>query len=475
MSMPHGVHFPTNNTTATSRSIVAKALRAVNPVKALEADNESDWRLSFGEYFRYMVQAGLDGPNTARAIAAAGLDAAHDEMRFKKQRLADSVTHPIPTFRFETIEIRGQQEPMRGIAVPFRGKSLQGQRLLDQLRLWRGRGQITSTFETAVEEVLDNPDWLRLEGDTIVLLGALAETGPLRNLLAWGVDIVAVDLPTQLASRQLAGLAEAGAGRVRLPMHPQSNSDNPLPGADLRADIPELAQWLANMNERLTLGHYYYTDGAPHLQISLAADALSLIVSEEKPDTGFAYLSSPTSAYAVGAHEIGFSTRAYAQEKTWWRTPTRFVSGGRLLQPNYPDEAAFGICDSNIPQQGPYYALAKQIQRWRAAMWIKEGRTTSINVAPLTYTKSLTSSKALMAACTGATRFGIEVLEPETSQALMAIMLVHDLRAGRRRHRDPWREELHGAAHNGLWTCPYSPRSVLTLAAVAGFGSGPNR
>lgn len=471
--MPHGVHFPTNNTTATARSIVAKALHAVDPVKALEAADQMDWRMGFGEYFRYMVQAGLDSPEVARSIASAGLSATYDQLCFNGSALKQVVTDPTPTFEFDTLEIRGEGKPNRGVAVPYRGQSLQGEQLLHQLKLWRARGHITATFESAIEEVLDNPDWLNLEGDTVVLMGALAETGPLRHLLTWGVDVVAMDLPTQLAARQLRGLAEAAAGRVRLPIRPNSDHGAVI-GVNLITEVPEIAQWLSPFEESLTLGHYYNTEGASHLRLSAAADAVTRIVCAEKPDTGMAYLATPTGAFAVGAYEIGFSTRAYEQERTWWRTPAILVSGGRVLQPNYPAEAAFGICDSTVPQQGPYFALAKQLQRWRASLAVAGGRPVSINVAPLTYTKSLMSSKTLMAACTGAKRFGIEVLEPETTQALMAIMLVHDLRAGRRRHREPWREELHGAAHNGLWTCAYSARSVLTIAAMAGFRSGPH-
>lgn len=475
MVMSQGVHFPSNNTTATARSIVAKALHPVTPALSLKAANESDWRLGFGEYFRYMVQAGLDSPEAARSIAAAGLASVHEEMRFNQQPLANVAANPVPAFEFETKVVRGLEERSTKISVPYRGQSLQGAQLVDQLRNWRGRGMITGTFESAVEEVLDHPEWLSLEGDTIVMLGALAETGPLRRLLTWGVDIVAVDRPTQAATRQLTSLAESGAGRVRLPVRPEAAGGNSSVGANLTTELPELAEWLSGFDERLTLGHYYYTESAAYLQLAAAGDALNNIVLARKPDTGLSYLLSPTASFAVGAYEIGFSTRAYSQEKKWWRAPARLVSAGRLLQPNYPDEAAFGICDSTIPQQGPYYALAKQIQRWRAALAAAEGRTISVNVAPLTFTKSLTSNKALMAASSGATRFGIEVLEPETSQALMAIMLVHDMRAGRRRHREPWREELNAAVHNGLWTSAYSPRSVLTLAAVAGIGAGPHR
>jgi hypothetical protein len=50
----------------------------------------------------------------------------------------------------------------------------------------------------------------------------------------------------------------------------------------------------------------------------------------------------------------------------------------------------------------------------------------------------------------------------------MAALLVHDLHAQPPARRAP--EELFsdGAAHGGLWTAAYEPRSALGIAALAG-------
>ena len=85
-----------------------------------------------------------------------------------------------------------------------------------------------------------------------------------------------------------------------------------------------------------------------------------------------------------------------------------------------------------MPQQGPNYALAKRLQRWRATRARDDGVTVSLNVAPPTRTRSVVKNRALAAAYAGAHRFGIEVFEPATSNTLMAALLVHDLRSGRR-------------------------------------------
>jgi hypothetical protein len=125
-----------------------------------------------------------------------------------------------------------------------------------------------------------------------------------------------------------------------------------------------------------------------------------------------------------------------------------------------------------VPQQGPNYALAKRLQRWRAAAARDEGVQVSLNIAPPTRTRSVLKNRLLATAYTGARRFGVEVFEPATSNVLMAALLVHDLRTSPeptgRVH--PFAAEAQAAAHGGLWRQPYSPRSVLGLAVLVGVG-----
>ena len=80
----------------------------------------------------------------------------------------------------------------------------------------------------------------------------------------------------------------------------------------------------------------------------------------------------------------------------------------------------------------------------------------------------------LAAAYAGASSYGVEVFEPETSNALMAALLIHDLR-NPAAAANPSTDLVHPldlfvdqAAHGGLWRLPYEPRSVLTLAALEG-------
>jgi hypothetical protein len=187
-----------------------------------------------------------------------------------------------------------------------------------------------------------------------------------------------------------------------------------------------------------------------------------------------AFLATPTDVFAVPAEAVEASTRAYRGPSAVMRLarPTlRTVSGGRLLRRNYAPGSDPGLNDSLVPQQGPNYALAKRLQRWRATAARQDGVTVSLNVAPPTRTRSVVKNRALASAYAGAHRFGIEVFEPATSNTLMAALLVHDLRSGRKPDPSPWREEAHAAVHGGLWRTAYSPRSALGLAVVLGLGS----
>ncbi|MGH2777589.1 MAG: hypothetical protein ACRDJB_02955, partial [Actinomycetota bacterium] len=138
------------------------------------------------------------------------------------------------------------------------------------------------------------------------------------------------------------------------------------------------------------------------------------------------------------------------------------------------DGRSWGISDCLVPQQGSNYALAKALQRWRAIAARDAGHISSANLAPATITRSVVSNRVLAAAYAGAPSYGVEIFEPATSAALMATLLVHDLRNGKavanpEMHlQHPYELWTDAAAHGGLLRLPYEPRSVLPLAALRG-------
>jgi hypothetical protein len=83
-------------------------------------------------------------------------------------------------------------------------------------------------------------------------------------------------------------------------------------------------------------------------------------------------------------------------------------------------------------------------------------------------------NRLLAAAYNGASRYGVEIFDTDTSSTMMAALLVHDLRnpeAAANPHAPlshPLGLFVDQAAHGGLWRLPWEPRSVLPLAAVQG-------
>ncbi len=450
---------------------MADALRKADPVGARAVENETNWRRGYLTHFRRAVEAGIGAPAAARTIAADGLRSAHELMRFDDIALDAAIDSTPPEQTFSTRTIVGTEAPETELSIPYRGERLSGRALLGQLDRWVENGIITRSCSEAVQAVQDNPEWLRLEGDTVVVLGAGAEMGPYRAMLRWGADVVAVDLPRAGVQERVLETASPSAGTLRLPT--RTDGDDADTGANLLTELPALAHWLDGLSGRLVVGNYCYADGATHVRLSMAADALANHLIRQRPDTALAFLATPTDTFAAPAEEVERANAAYSRRglSRLVRTPVRAISGGRLLQRNYPPDADPGVCDALVPQQGPNYALAKRLQRWRATTARANGTTVSLNVAPATRTRSVVKNKALAAAYAGSHRFGVEIFDPATSNTLMAALLAYDLRSGAAPQGEPWQDEAINAAHGGLWTTAYHPRSALGLAAVLGIGA----
>ncbi len=454
---------------------MASALRKADPIGAHAVEHDTNWYRGYLVHFRRAVAAGLFEPPDARSIATNGLRSLYDEVIFRTASgdewpLSDAPGSACGS-NLHTETIDGRNEPERELSIPYRGERLRGDALHRQLNAWVDSGVISASCADALRTVQDHPEWLALEGDVVAILGAGAEMGPLQALLRWGAEVVAIDLPRADTQQRIRDIALQGAGRAHLPARTGRDFDG-RSGANVVEELPSIARWLDGFDGRLIVGNYCYADGAAHVLVSAAGDALGQHLTARRHDTALAFLATPTDVFAVPADDVERSTQAYERRSLskFTRSPLRFASGGRLLQRNYPPGANPGLCDSLVPQQGPNYAFAKRIQRWRATTARASGTPVSLNVAPATRTRSVVKNKALAAAYAGAHRFGIEVFDPSTSNTMMAALLVYDMRAGEPAQHHPWQDEARHAAHGGLWTSAYQPRSALGLAAVLGVG-----
>lgn len=483
-----GVVFPTGedgrrSTTATGRAVWADAVRDVDPALAARIEQARDWRTAYVPHVVDVTAAGTHSPQTAVAVARAGLASLRERMRFERDGGSTSVPEAVAAGQgasFGTTRVAGEGEPVGELVVPYAGEQLTGDDLLRRLDDWVAAGTVEPSCAQALRRVVATPEWLDLRDRAFALLGAAAELGPVAPLLSWGAHVAAVDLPAAHLQERLLSAAREGAGTLLLPV-----GDGGHTGADLLAQTPEVARWLleAAPDLPLTVGSYAYADGAKHVQVAVASDAVVEHLLGARPGTSYAELATPTDAYAV-PQDVVQDARGKWATRGWLgrlQAPVRTLSRGALYAPAYPgtvtrqDGSEVGIADALVPQQGPNYSLAKRLQRWRAVAAHADGTVVSANVAPATSTRSVTSNRVLAAAYAGARTFGVEVFPPATSRVLMAALLVHDLRTGGVETAHPDDVFAAQAAHGGLWRLGYDLRSVIGIAAVRGLPAALRR
>jgi hypothetical protein len=407
-------------------------------------------------------------PRSSLAISEAGLASVRARMVFERGGETLELERALRADGGESVqlgEISGTAEPMTELSVPYRGRELRGAELEAQLDTWVRSSVVEPSFAVAIRRVMEHPEWLALLGRRVAVIGAGAEMGPLEPLSRWGAHVIPIDLPVERIWKRIKDVIGRGAGRATIPL-----ATDGTPGIDVVRSLPETRSWLdeAARGDQLVLGMYAYADGGAHVCVTAAVDALATDLLERRDGTALAYLATPTDAFVVPEDVVAEARAAYAGRRLRrvLQAPLRAVSRGGLFAPAYP--GASTVADVLVAQQGPNYALAKRVQRWRGVTASAGGFTVSFNVAPATWTRSVTKNRVLAAAYNGARHFGIEIFSPATSRVLMAALLVHDLNEPSPEGRDPEMLFSEGAAHGGLWRAAYQPRSVLGLAALTG-------
>ena len=479
MSTPtSGVQFPTDpsgsrSTGTLAKQVVADALATVDPAAAARIHGIKDWRKGYIQPFTDLISVGVHDATAWDGVARAGLDSLQSRMVGAHDVDGETVETPMseylvvvaPSSTPGTETITGTADPVTDLSLPYLGETLSGAALRDHLDRWVDRGVIEPSCAAALRLVQDNPQWLSLPGRAMLVLGLGSEMGPARQLLRWGADVMGVDLPSSPAWDRFRGEADQFAGRLHVP-----TDDSGAPGINLLTQLPELAAWVrAAAPAPLTVGSYFYADGGTHVQLSSAADALVVDLLSDSTATALAYLATPMDTFVVPADVREASDAALAARKaTDIKKIVGTLTGGRVFHRNYEPGNGPAVQDALVPQQGPNYTLAKRIQRWRATTAFADGHTVSVNVAPATDTYSVTKNKILANTYKGADAFGIEIFQPETSSAMLAALLVHDLNVGRPEVDVQWQHESSGAASGGLWRQPYLPRTALPVAALLG-------
>lgn len=517
---PAGLVWPVTNpktqdraSTKTNKEIFAASIRKVDPELSAKIQKERNWRFGYNRHLSNLVGRGLSSKEDAVAIAKDGLSSAHNIFEFirdeKTTSLAEAMNNPKKN-HYRTAYIKGELEKPKNpqVKVPYGGSKrqssgaprpyytyrddetvLSGKPLLDQLDVWVKYGTIEESAAEAIRQCVKNSnEWLDLSDHTFILLGATSAMGPLLFLLSHGANIIALDINFPHVWKRLIGLAKNSCGSLTFPYHsdkeidPNSEEMFNHAGANLLTDTPEIAGWLTSLkyDTPVTIGNYTYLDGALHVQLSVACDCIIEKVCQYHKQTSVAFLCTPTDLHVIPKEAHDAMGTNY-KKIPFWQSLFRMLSFGKCLKKNQmkPIKAKnnkdeFYLVDGIVTAQGPNYALAKRLQHWRVVVAREAGHTTSSNVAPSTATKSVVHNAQFAAAYGGFHLFSpLEVMYQETSNAVMGILLIHDVRNKKGASfanypmANPYELFAHGAFHGGVSRCAWKVDSIGEGAVIS--------
>jgi len=493
-----GIAFPSNDkgersTTDASKRIFAATFTAIGEEKiANQIMEEKNWRFNYAKFLLRHVEKSLYTPEAALAAANAGLDRLHDDFDFVREGKVYKFSEAMKKFKgsFEIGFIKGKAEKNTEFVIPYKGKQLKGDALIQQLQKWVDYGTIESSAAEAIGMVVKNQKWVDLSDKYFVLLGAGSAMGPFLILMALGANIIAIDLDRENIWKRLITIAEQSPGTLTFPLKkPQKEitSNDELykqAGSNLITQAPEINNWLQTVypEKKLTVGCYVYLDGEAHVKVALACDAIMKGLSESRK-TALAFLCTPTDAHVI-TDEARKAALANYNSFDWRNLlvlPIRMFSR-RMLVKNAlspiktKDGKEISMVDGLVVAQGPNYALAKRMQHWRAIVARASGCIVSSHIAPSTATASVVHNKQFAWAYDGMPYFRpMEIFEQETSNAVMSAILIHDLNNTKAvaRPEIPLRNPLEmfkeNSFHGGIWRAAYKVNSIGEVSVLVHF------
>jgi hypothetical protein len=328
---PRGIAWPiddkekgTRSSTPVNKEILAAAVGAVNPEKAEKIRNAKGYRFTYVKHLIGLVEEQCKSPEDALKIAQAGLDKAYELFEFiAPDGSAVSVKEAMAAKnaeKFHTGFVKGEgSEKSDGLEVPYKGKTLKGEELKAQVKKWVDYGTIEASAGEAIIGCVDNPKWCELSDRYFVLLGAGSAMGPLQVLLALGANVIAVDLDRPFIWKRLIEMTKKSSGTITFPLKEDQKklkTDDELyasAGCNLFTHTPMIRDWLMDLHpgKPFTVGSYAYLNGALHVQVSLAMDAITKDLSEKRPGTSLAYLCTPTDLHLVPEEPFRASERNF--------------------------------------------------------------------------------------------------------------------------------------------------------------------
>ena len=385
---PRGLVWPVTETkadgeevrssTPTAKEILAAAIEAVNPELAEKVRSEKKWRFGYVKHLINMVEAQCKSPEDALKVANAGINKAYTTFQFVSKdgktttSFASAMSAKNDT-KFCTGFVKGELAPPKDkkLEIAYKGKQISGDELKVQVNKWVEYGTIEPSAGEAILKCADNPKWVDLSNKYFVLLGAGSAMGPFEVLMSLGANVVAIDLDRPQIWKRLIERAKNSSGSITFPMTREQkdcvNDDEMYAssGCNLFTETPLIRDWLVDLypGKPFTVGSYAYLNGALHVQVSLAMDAICRDLCERRKGTSLVYLCTPTDLHLIPkeAHDAALSNYKDYSKRPFCML-MKLLGGKKFLRKNVRDPVSgvggeFYYCNGISVAQGPNYGM----------------------------------------------------------------------------------------------------------------------
>lgn len=506
------------SSTITGKRVLAAALRAAGTDTASAAADklqaEKNWRFGYCKHFVALAKE-LADENAAMNIARAGLREANSLFEFHRttpkkegdnqlpmsslqEYCTDPSTKPssIAACNLYTGVVQGsrgfQNFAAQSFEVPYQGKAYRGEALAELVESWSATSSSPCdvSFCQSVREAIAHPEWFDLRGKVFVLIGATSEMGPLEHLLAAGATVVAIARCSSAKRNKWKPLIEKASnspGRLVFPMSEPMTAEisegmskkqssslldlSLLAGADATTQTPELINWLNSTEvvkeangKAMSIYSGIYMDGEGFVRATMGMDAIvDGCMQRQIPKPNLLYIDTPSHAHLVSS-TVKFHSQSNA---TTSFLPYRLLAAISVLKPNMfhetkcPDRV---VLDALAVEQGPNYALAKLLQRFRAMVSHRSGAVVSVTNGPPALTDSVMHSPTMAVMMNNIHLFPPNTaMEPETVQALMTTIMVRDLNSkssAARQCAHVMDLFMENEWDGGIWRSPYTGKSM---------------
>jgi hypothetical protein len=508
------------STSLAGAAIIAAALRGADETELAAAAERAGkkWRFGYLKHYTKMVYASCKSPESALAIAKAGSEYMHNQFGYvaadgTESTFAEYMKKAGKKTGMHVGVIKGKADSVPGSwRVPYPGgkseATLEGAELDALLDSWADYGTVEPDCAQAIKDVVHNKEWMDLRGHTFVLIGAGSAMGPFPKLMELGATVVAIDIPGQWGERPAAmwkrmiEVAEASPGKLVFPLSkPQAECGEGDSlyrecGCNLTESPADILNWLllpavsGARKERITIGNYTYLDGDLHVLLSLCADAvIKGLIDAKGPAVTVAFLCTPTDLHVISEDAYKAAQANASPFRIGWPVEMllKALMGLKqnVLKPGKADDGSkIYLVDGIAVAQGPNYALAKRLQHWRAMLAFEAGCTVSSSIAPSTATASVVSNVTFKWAYGGMPYFKpYYIFNQETTNAVMAALLVHDVRNSAGAKNPANRKEFgitnplslfkFESCHGGVWRAGYTVDSVGGPSVIIHFLGGP--